>query len=640
MKNDISFTGEALPERFQDLIELSEISAPFRDFVEKHLLPSHCRFPHYKASGDQLLFALGKAKSVTGTNEAETLTLQVLKLIETIGLPLDHFEVRPAIKRIGELYWQDRALEFFVFLVHNGDYPVVRWRSILCDHENYDALPWFDRPKTKSKPIENQIVEGLIRHSHEKPPESSAFSLCFWFNIELWRTEPRMPGLGTVGTKNRETGEWERDEDEDKSTAPWESAQYPHNKTLFNSVLRSWTIAMLEANNEDAVYAFLNWANNQNIKEHLEENQLESIWEQLQQRPFPLPLYPLALKDIPASIRALCRELWSNGNEAFNPSDDLRENLQKQLAQVAQLCAEDRLKFKLPLNTIRDLILVLDWVPDGYIRNPNYIEPGQDALAIKLLALMRSCIQHEPQAFDIYDYRDSMKHLVWKKKETAVLRQLLMTLRTCPQPCSNEALNFRPKREIIGYITNVNFSELSPGYCLSCMIDLLIGSHQIEDRRRELCIDLADYFISRLKFRKQKGRKRSEEKLSDCYDEKKCVEPVAMWRRAYAEALGELGYALDGKVIHLLDFVRKHDPDESVRETAHSSYRLIHREQTKELDDYKSLRAAFWALRLAQRQTLELPIELAQAKLLRRQEMRNERQTDASLIYTGYLDLY
>jgi len=43
---------------------------------------------------------------------------------------------------------------------------------------------------------------------------------------------------------------------------------------------------------------------------------------------------------------------------------------------------------------------------------------------------------------------------------------------------------------------------------------------------------------------------------------------------------------------------------------------------------------------LAQRQTLELPIELAQAKLLRRQEMRNERQTDASLIYTGYLDLY
>lgn len=645
MKNETPSGSVALSEELRNLIELSEIRGGFREFVEQHLFHRQSRFPSYDCSEETLLHALNEAKLVDRSDETERLTLQVIKFINTVGLPLDHYKVYPTIKNLGELYWQDQALEFFAFLVDHGNYPIQRWRSILFDHENLGAQPPWDRPEGQPKPLENQIAEGLLRHSSAFHPENSPFSLCFWFNIELWKAEPRMPGMGTIKTKNKETGEWEPDVGEDPLLAPWESAQYPHSKKIFNAVLRQRATAMLEADNEDAIYAFFDWADDNRIldrgeNDQLEKSVVESIWEKVQSRPVPVPSYPLALKDIPACIRALRRKLWLRGNEVFTPPKDRLENLQDQLVQIAKLCAEDQLKAKLPLGIIRDLIPVFYWVPEGYIPNRSYPQPAQESLAVKLFALMRSCLQHDPQAFHIYDYRDAMQLLVAKGKEAVLLRQLLIALRSCPKPCSSGSLDFRPKRKINGYILPVQFSGLPPEYCLSCLIDLLIGSHRLEDRYRNLCMDTAEYFMSRLKFRKQKGRARAQEKLSGFYDEKKCVESDPIWRRAYAEALGEFGYAIDGKVLHLLDFVRKHDPDEAVREAAQSSYRVIHREQTKDLDDYKSLRAAFWVLRKAQREALNLPIELALAKLLRRQELRNERQTNASLIYIGYLDMH
>lgn len=645
MKNESSPGSVALSEELRDLIDLSEIHGGFRDFVEQHLFSQQSGFPCYKFSEEALLHALGIATSIDGSDEAERLTLQVIKFIETVGLPLDHFDAYRTIKKLGELYWRDRALEFFAFLVGHGDYPIQRWRSILFDHENFGAQPPWDRPEGHRKPLENQIVEGLLRHRTTNHLEDSPFSLCFWFNVELWKAGPRMPGMSTLKTKNKETGEWEPDEGEDPSLAPWESAQFPHSKKIFNAVLRQWSTAMLEADNEDAIYAFFDWADDHRVLDWSENDQLEkavveSIWEDVQSRPVPEPIHPLALKDIPICIRALDRKLWSRGSEAFTPPEDILRNLQDQLVEIAKLCAEDQLKAKLPLGIIRDLIPVFYWVPEGYIPNRNYPQPAQESLAVKLFALMRTCLQHDPQAFHIYDYRYAMQLLVAKGKEAVLLRQLLITLRACSEPCSGESLDFRPKRKINGYILPVQFSGLPPEYCLSCLIDLLIGSRQIKDRYRNLCTDTAVYFMSRLKFRKQNGRARAQEKLSGFYDEKNCVESDPIWRRAYAEALGDLGYAIDGKVLHLLDFVRKHDPDEAVREAAQSSYRLIHREQTKDLDDYKSLRAAFWVPRKAQREALNAPVELAQAKLLRRQELRNERQTNASLIYLGYLDMH
>lgn len=645
MKNETPSGSVALSEELRDLIELSEIRGGFRDLVEQHLFPHHSGFPTYDFSEETLLHALNEAKLVDRSDDTERLSLQLIKFIDTVGLPLDHFDVYPTIKKLGELYWPDRALEFFAFLIGHGNYPIQRWRSILFDHENLGAQPPWDRPEGHPKPLENQIADGLLRHSSADHPENSPFSLCCWFNIELWKAEPRMPGMGTIKTKNKETGEWEPDKGEDPLLAPSDSAQYPHSKKIFNAVLRQWATAMLEADNEDAIYAFFDWADDSRILDwgeapQLEKAVVESIWEDVQSRPVPEAPYPLALKDIPACIRALCRKLWSRGSEAFTPSEDRLENLQDQLVQISKLCAEDQLKAKLPLGIIRDLIPVFNWAPEGYIQNRSYPQPAQESLAIKLFALMRSCLQHDPQAFHIYDYRYAMQLLVSKGKEALLLRQLLIALRACPKPCSSESLDFRPKRKINGYILPVSFVKLPPEYCLSCLIDLLIGSHQIKDRYRNLCTDTADFVMSRLKFGKQKGRARAQEKLSGFYDEKKCVESDPIWRRAYAEALGELGYAIDGKVLHLLDFVRKHDPDEAVREAAQSSYRVIHREQTKDLDDYKSLRAAFWVLRKAQREALNAPVELAQAKLLRRQELRNERQTDASLIYLGYLDMH
>lgn len=645
MKNKAPSGSVALSEELRDLIELSEIRGGFRDFVEQHLFPHHSGFPTHDFSEETLLHALNEAKLVDRSDETERLTLQVIKFIDKVGLPLDHYKVYPTIGKVGEFYWPDRTLEFFAFLVSQGNYPIQRWRSILKNREHLYRRLLLDDVEISTKPLEDQISEGILRHTDESPHGNSPFSLFFWFNIELWKAEPRMPGMGAIKTKNKETGEWERDEGEDPSLAPWESAQYPHSKKIFNAVLRQWATAMLEADNEDAIYAFFNWADDNRILDRGENDQLkkavvDSIWEDVQSRPIPEPVYPLALKDMPTCIRALYRKLWSRGSEAFTSSEAILRNLQDQLVQIAKLCAEDQLKAKLPLGIIRDLIPVFYWVPEGYIPNRSYPQPAQESLAIKLFALMRSCLQHDLQAFHIYDYRDAMQLLVSKGKEAALLRQLLMAFRSCPKPCSSGSLDFRPKRKINGYILPVQFSGLPPEYCLSCLIDLLIGSHQLEDRYRNLCMDTAEYFMSRLKFRKQKGRARAQEKLSGFYDEKKCVESDPIWRRAYAEALGEFGYAIDGKVLHLLDFVRKHDPDEAVREAAQSSYRVIHREQTKDLDDYKSLRAAFWVLRKAQREALNLPIELALAKLLRRQELRNERQTNASLIYIGYLDMH
>ncbi len=644
MKNELTPSGTTLPEHLQYIVELSGISGHFRDFVENQLFHLHSSFPHYTFSEEALLAALNEAKSASRQNEAESVTLQVIAFIRMLDLPLDHFDVHPTVKSVGALYWQDRSLEFFTFLVDQASYPVERWRSILFNHENLHSRPFTDDPAVTPKPLDIQIAEGLLRHKDKSPNVGSPGSIYFWLNIELWRTESKMPGMPSVKIKNDATGDWETDEGEDITIPPWKSAQYPHSKKTFNAVIRSWVTGMLNINNEDAIYAFLDWVKQKLIKgtaknEPIEQSQLEWILGELQKRPITIPAYPLALKDILLGIRTLKRELWLRDDESFNPSDTDLTHLHEQLVIVAELCAEDRLKQRLPQKTIQELIPVLRGRPDGGILlGAKKSIHHEDMLAIKYLALLRARVLDAIEEFDVFDYQYALNLLVDHKKEAQALRQLIMAIRKSSNPCSNESLNFRPSVAKRRYDLPANFNELSPEFCISCLVDILIDSWQVKQRSKELCLDFADYCMSRLKFKKQKSRARSTEKAdSGYYDAAQCLEPDPAWRKAYAEALGELGYALDGKVVHLLDFVRKNDPDEHVRTSAHSSYKTIHREQTKDMDDSKGLRAAFWAIRKAQRGALGLPINEATAKLLKRQELRGERQTQSDFIYKEFL---
>lgn len=600
----------ALPEHLQEPIDISEINGDFRDFVEQHLF---VHFPAYEHEAEEILAALLKAKSAPAVSANEALTLQVITFLKKLKVPLHDERVSLSLKYLGAIYWPNCALEYFAFLVAHGNYPTNYWQQIFNDYENALAQIWLDKATHldghQPKPIEEHLTEGLVRNLSTNPLKESPLSIYFWFNPELWKKH-----------------------NEDENTAWWESDSYPENKELFSKILHQWASENLKRNNEDAIYTFLDWAEHHCITLEIKASELDLIDEKLRGRPVSAPTYPIALKDVPALIRALQREQWSiAGEKPFSPTEEDEDYLHAQLIHIAELCANDCLKAKLPNSTIRDLLPLF-----RSLRRDAY-EKQQNALSIKFLALMRNQIEHEPQGFNVYDYKYALNSLVNYNKEDQALRQLLITMRKCSNPCSNESLNFRPPHQYKSYASPANFDGLSPEYCVSCLIDILIDSWQVRQRLRELCLSLADFFISRLKFKQKKGRTRSHAKLQGYYNANNCLETDPKWRRAYAEALGELGYADDGKVLHVLDFVRKHDPDEDVRDAAQSTYRTIHREQTKDLDDFKSLRAAFWALRKAQREALHLPVKLAEAKLLKRQELRSETQTRSDIIYNEFL---
>lgn len=612
--NDTS--GASLPAELTELINDADIDSQFREFLIHTGIERIRGLMHHDETS--ILTALQKADKVEdGLCDQEAQSYRAIRFLQAIENDFSEESVFYLLA-VGDHWWPGHALEYLNFLVRQTDYPPRLWKRILKDFEDLHYRIFVKGIDVSRLPLqrkfEDHIREGLLRNLKAKAPKNSALSIYFWLDPELWK-------------------------DTDEDDKPYsESDSYKTNKQIFSSILTDWAKACLEDNNEDAVYALLDWLSAVSRESCINKDALDAIEGYIQKRPCILPQYPLAPKDLPAFIRAYHRETWirPDGTKVQAAEMDQR-HLSSQLVSVAELCAEDNLKFKLPQRTIRDLIPVFLWVPKDYIRNRNIPEPKQLLLATKYLALMRSLINDEHPSFDIYNYQYTLRLLVGDKSENLALRQLLITLRKCSNPCSDETLNFRPISAPKRYTLPANFNGLTPENCVCCLIDMLIDSWQVRDRFRELCLDQADFYMSRLKFKKQKGRGRSCSKQSDIYDAQKCVEQNPIWRRAYAEALGELGYALGGKVLHLLDFVRKHDPDESVRQVAHCSYRLIHREQTKDLDHWKGLRAAFWCIRKAQREALNFPINDAAAKLLRRQELRGEQQTRADRIYAHFL---
>lgn len=606
MKNELTPLDRRLSPFHKELLDVSAIDGEFRSFCEKTLF---VQLPGNLPDAKELVLALSKAKEKSGDNEAESLTLQVLAFLEKIKIQPHDPVALDVFTALSSQYWAGKELNALEFLMMEGDFPKEYWRNILYTESDFQPTEAGIPPKEVEEInslVADRISKGLIEFIREDPPKSSPYSIYFWLDRKL--------------SKRPESQKSDSDEF----------------RFILESVVQKWAEAQLNRNNENSIYQLLDWVKSRRLDDLVSRNLQQEIKDRLNERPISLPPYPMSLKDIPIFIKAVDRDLWDNGGgKPYQPSEGDRDHLHTQLEDIAVLCAEDRLKANLPISTIRKLIHFLS----------TYVNPKrdlkEDRLAIKLLALLRGQLQNSRSQFDVFDYQIALKTLVRCGKEADALRQLFLTLRTFSMPCCDESTEFRQRiRSYAESDLTPRMESLDPEFCLNILVDIIICKLRSSERLRQTCLNLGEFFLSRLKLKAKNPRKSFSKESTDFYQDKDCLESNPHWRTAYIEALGELGYAHNGKVLRCLDFIRKHDPQEKVRNRAQSVYRVIHREQTKPLDDWKGLRAAFWALRVAQRKAIGQPVDEAAAKLLKRQELRAENQTKSDGIYKSYLGPY
>ncbi|MFS1421633.1 hypothetical protein [Shewanella sp. 10N.286.48.B5] len=147
------------------------------------------------------------------------------------------------------------------------------------------------------------------------------------------------------------------------------------------------------------------------------------------------------------------------------------------------------------------------------------------------------------------------------------------------------------------------------------------SSEQIEiDFYTAFSCELVEFFLSRLRLRK------GEKANNDQYDNHQVTEQSIIWRKGYVNALKELGFDLGGKVHKTINFIKKSDPDEGVRELAGQCYKAVrrHAKSNPSVKDIKrSIVAAEWWLLLCQRQGLKEEVNEQEAIKTRRNLMRN-----------------
>ena len=201
------------------------------------------------------------------------------------------------------------------------------------------------------------------------------------------------------------------------------------------------------------------------------------------------------------------------------------------------------------------------------------------------------------------------------------IRHRLMLLRNSLQPYATENLdNDRSS------LCPCSMSEILNGMAHSYIAETRERSLSVEEWKNEEQQFLssvrgwvAQFCLSRLKLRK------GEKAGKDGYKPEQVVESSAVWRKAYVKALEELGVDLQGKVHKTINFTRKSDPAEDVREVAKTCYKAVRREHNKsEVSDdiRRGLAAAYWWLLLAQRHSLGLPINEEEAVKTRRRLLR------------------
>lgn len=206
------------------------------------------------------------------------------------------------------------------------------------------------------------------------------------------------------------------------------------------------------------------------------------------------------------------------------------------------------------------------------------------------------------------------------------LRHRLMFMRASSTPCSDEnAARFSSFDEEKPAKWYLPFDVLAKDW-LNLKLQSLRGEtindwERIEvENYEEFSCYLGEYFLSRLKLRK------GEKARNDKYNHDQVIEPSPFWRQAYLKALGELGFDLKGKVHKTVNFTKKADPDESVREIASECYRLVRRapKKTRSVQELKrGIIAAEWWLLICQREELKMSVNYEEALKVRRRSLRN-----------------
>jgi hypothetical protein len=582
-----------------EIIEFSGISESFKQFLTKYLVP---RMGHPYDDDKEFLFHLQNAQT------EPTLSDQVFHLLDAIKPHIleDNLSAYDdCIDGLAKVEWTDSALEFFEYLLSKRNYPIENWLAFFSEYgkawtrEDFNKLYNGEKLEKKSpskRPVQ-LIVEGLLRHIGSVQSITSPLSPIFWF-------------------QNRICAQLTTSEDRSNRRASLTSFLSEIAEVVCTEMLVQGQLA--EAKN------FLLWII-RNEKDRFVSNWCE-LHEAIANVPVPAPYFSSDVEEstaVPVYLNAIHHDCWEMPDGSIKQlSWEDKEPIISKLESIATKCSQD--KIRLPHKQMVELLWMPNWEGWQHI----FYSPGsyQEALSLKLFSLLRSRLKNDPASVDISDYKQALNILIQAKEHNKLLRQLLITLRQASEPCSDESLEFKPKPSY----KPQPLAEINPYYSISCLLHLLLT---IRDQNRSICIGLADYCLSRVKF-KQDMNKQFDSK-DEFYSCDYCVEPNPIWRNAYVKALGELGYDLKGNVHKTLDFIKKHDPSEEVRVSAKSSYKSIHREKNKNLEDFKSFMAAFFWLRWAQREALAAPVNSGAAMLTRRAELRLTPEHLPDLLYQG-----
>jgi hypothetical protein len=272
---------------------------------------------------------------------------------------------------------------------------------------------------------------------------------------------------------------------------------------------------------------------------------------------------------------------------------------------------------------------------DGF---PSQLIPEWTVIALDRLE-PEELIRHVDQSIGIlrrelsvapsFEYHKKLDRLLVsldRKAPTKALRHRLQLMRSSKDPFSDENISI--------------FSSTNGGETINwfrSFVDLAeirflpypksfgsISGQELEQKKadsfHELSLELAEFFLSRLRLRK------GEKAIDGKYNTNQLIEPSPVWRQGYLKALSEIGLDLKGKVHKTAHFIRQSDPDENVRMIAKECYRSVRRGSNKNcslLDLKRGLIAAEWWMLLCQRQELGLNVNHEEALKTRRRLLRN-----------------
>ncbi len=614
----------------EDVIQIAGISEEFKNFMLEYGVDN---MGHAMAKPEEMLPALQVADKKSG------LTSKVLCLFKELNLSLmerDTFycsvvdkgtgeqrllpkeqSLYSCIKVLAKFEWPDKALEFYAHIIAKAGFDALDWRELFDDYRGEKRAfilagngADFCGP---IKPAKAYIAEGVWTHFEEEPPSSSPFSFKYWINPERWGAS----------------------EDDDVC-----ASQQKEGKDICSYLAMFCYARLVSAGKYSQAENLTDWLSHMGNCELITEEHFEEFNRVGKTIPASDPSEVVGQSEedsIPIMCDALWHDVWvDRAGSSREPSEVDKREVFDFLSSCATRYLSGKIRFHRGKKhaLVNALIQASGWAPEGkawFSAPPHSVE-----LSSELLHLMRSRIVYERGLFNPYEYKQALHYVVSSAEQpVTALKQLLIAMRACPEPCSNEALEFKPLVKIgkqVYFPNTEPFKDLSPEECISCFVHMIIDG---PGDKRELCLSLAEYCLSRIK--PKKGSKGRFDKSQGVYSDSLCMEEDPIWRRAYVMALGELGYDVGGTVHGPLQFVRDHDPNDLVRKEAKHALKIIKRETTKNLNDRKGLLAAFFWLRWAQRDALGAQINEGLAMLTRRGELRGDFKHRADLLYNNFI---